>query len=45
VFLVDQAPGADPGMTPREARALAEALIAAARKAERSRRTLREVAS
>jgi hypothetical protein len=37
VFLVDQAPDRDPGMSAREALALAEALVAAALEAKRDR--------
>jgi hypothetical protein len=36
VFLVDQQPGSDPGMTTAEAEALAAALVAAAGKAGRT---------
>jgi hypothetical protein len=45
VYLVDQFPDADLGMMPAEARALAEALIAAARRAEQQVRRLREVSA
>jgi len=38
VYLVDQFPASDPGMTTAEARALAAALIEAASKAERAPR-------
>jgi hypothetical protein len=40
VYLVDQHPDTDPGMTTTEARALADALADAADKVERKPRTL-----